>query len=149
MLYLVELIGLGVVALGPRHEREDVREGSDGIGVAAHHQVAEANVVVHRHVAPGDSEEGRLARNIDVVKHLERHGVVAEHAVDAQQADYAEESKHLVKIASGIFIQGSAIEDMSFVKRGMYLMSVLDLAAARISLMEDFWMSEYRTLRTL
>lgn len=40
-----------MVLLGALDERQDSREGLDGIGIAAHHHVGETNVVVGGDVA--------------------------------------------------------------------------------------------------
>ncbi len=101
----VELLGLAVLleVLGAADVDEDVREHLDGVGVAAHHEVAEADVVVGREVGGHDAREHGLFVELDVVECLEREGEVAEQAVHAQQADDAEVAEHAVEGAGAVF----------------------------------------------
>ena len=76
--------------LRARDVDEDVAEHADGVGVAAHHHVAEADVVVGREVRGHDAGEHGFFVQFDVVEGFEREGEVAEEAVDSEQADDGE-----------------------------------------------------------
>ncbi|KAJ8104962.1 hypothetical protein OPT61_g10469 [Boeremia exigua] len=102
-VHLVVLLGDGVVlgvlleVLGPRDVDEDVGEHADGVGVAAHHHVGEADVVVGGEVGGHDAGELGLFVELDVVEGLEGQAEVAQQAVDAQQADDGEVAQHLIQ----------------------------------------------------
>ena len=65
-------------------------EHADGVGVASHHHVAEADVVVGREVRRHDPCEHGFFVQLDVVEGFEREGEVPEEAVYSQQADDGE-----------------------------------------------------------
>jgi hypothetical protein len=107
-VHLVALLGDAVVlgalleVLGARDVDEDVVEGAQGVGVAVHHHVAEADVVVGREVGGGDTREHGLLVELDVVERLERQGEVTEQAVHAQQTHDREVAQHLVQRPSAV-----------------------------------------------
>lgn len=89
--------------LGARDVDEDVGEHADGVGVAPHHHVAEADVVVGREVGGHDAGEHGFFVQLDVIERLEREGEVAQQAVHAQQADDAEVAEHAVEGPGAVF----------------------------------------------
>ena len=87
------VVGGGVFLLEvprPGDVDEDVAEHADGVGVAAEHQVAEADVVVCCEVGGEDTREGCLFAEFDVVEGFEREGEISEEAVHAEKADDGE-----------------------------------------------------------
>ena len=62
---------------------EDVVEGAQGVGVAVHHDVAEADVVVGCEIRRHDAREHGFFVELDVVEGLEREAEVAEETVHA------------------------------------------------------------------
>jgi hypothetical protein len=107
-VHLVVLLGDGVVlgvlleVLRPRDVDQDVAEHADGVGVAAHHHVREAHVVVRGEVGGHDAGEHGLLVELNVIERLERQAEVAEQAVHAQQADDGEVAQHLVQRAVAV-----------------------------------------------
>ena len=72
--------GLGVFVLevlGAADVDEDVGEHADGVGVAAHHHVAEADVVVGVEVSGHDAGEHGFLVHLDVVEGFEGEAEVA------------------------------------------------------------------------
>lgn len=109
-VHLVVLLGDGVVAvaalvevLGPRDVHQDVAEHADGVGVAAHHHVGEAHVVVCGEVGGHDAGEHGLLVHLDVVEGFECKAKISQQAVDAQQTDDREVSQHPVQRAGTVF----------------------------------------------
>lgn len=102
-VHLVVLLRDGIVlrvlleVLGARDVDEDVAEHAHGIGVAAHHHVREAHVVVGREVRGHDTGEHGLLVELDVVQGLQRETEVPQEAVDPQEADDGEVSEHAVE----------------------------------------------------
>ena len=108
-MHLVVLLADAVVlrrvlleVLGARHVDEDVREHADGVGVAAQHHVAEADVVVGREVRRHHPREHGFFVELDVIECLERKAKVTQKAVHAQQADDAEVPQHAVERAGAV-----------------------------------------------
>lgn len=101
----VELLRLVVLleVLGAGDVHEDVGEHADGVGVAPHHHVAEADVVVCREMGRHDAGEHGFFVQFDVVEGFQGEGEVAKEAVDAQEADDAEVAEHAVKGAGTVF----------------------------------------------
>lgn len=107
-VHLVVLLGDGVVlgvlleVLCARDVDEDVAEHADGVRVAAHHHVREADVVVRGEVGGHDTGKHGLFVQLNVVERLEGEAKVSEQAVDAQQADDGKVSQHLVQRAVAV-----------------------------------------------
>lgn len=88
-VHLVVFLGDGIVAGGffflevlrARDVHQDVAEHADGVGVAAHHHVAEADVVVCREVRGHDAREHGFLVQLDVVERFEREAEISEQAV--------------------------------------------------------------------
>jgi hypothetical protein len=99
---LVVLVAAGVVLAHTHDEIEDGDEGADGVGIAAEHNVAEADVVVGRDMTCGDAGEGRLLVELNVVRHLQGERKVAEVDVHAQEANDGEVAKHTVQRALSV-----------------------------------------------
>ena len=70
--------------LCPRDVDEDVAEHADGVSVASHHHVAEADVVVGCEVRGHDAREHGFFVQLDVIQGFEREGEIAEEAVDPE-----------------------------------------------------------------
>ena len=109
-VHLLVLFGDGVVGLGAflevlgaRDVDEDVGEHADGVGVAAEHHVAEADVVVSSEVGGHDAGEHGFFVHFDVVESFEGQGEIAEEAVNSQEADYGEVAEHFVERARTVF----------------------------------------------
>ena len=83
--------------LGPRHVHEDVAEHADRVGVAPHHHVREADVVVRREVRGHDAREHGFLVQLDVVECLQRQAEVAEQTMDAEQTDDGEVAQHAIE----------------------------------------------------
>lgn len=96
------VLALLLEVLGARDVDEDVGEHADGVGVAPHHHVAEADVVVGREVRGHDAREHGFLVQLDVVERFEGEGEVAQQAVHAQQADDAEVAEHAVEGAGAV-----------------------------------------------
>ncbi len=62
---------------------EDMGKHADGIGVAAHHHVAEADIVVSGEVSGHDSGKHGFLIEFDVVEGFEGKAKVAEEAVNS------------------------------------------------------------------
>ncbi|KAL9030140.1 MAG: hypothetical protein Q9196_001714, partial [Gyalolechia fulgens] len=101
----VELLGWVVFleVLGAGDVDQDMGEHADGVGVAAHHHVAEADVVVGREMGGHDAGEHGFFVQLDVVERFEGEAEVAEEAVHAQEADDAEVAEHAVQGAGAVF----------------------------------------------
>ncbi len=86
VVFLAHAVVLRVLlkVLRARDVDEDVAEHADGVGVAAHHHVAEADVVVGREVGGHDAGEHGFFVQFDVVEGLQGQGEVAEQAVHPQ-----------------------------------------------------------------
>mmetsp|Transcript_18541 Transcript_18541/g.37310 ORF Transcript_18541/g.37310 Transcript_18541/m.37310 type:complete len:238 (-) Transcript_18541:42-755(-) len=81
----VVLIRQGVDARRFRQEDENLAKGADGVGVAPHHEVSEAHVVIKRDMARRDPVVQRhLFGNINALDRLHCEVVVPEEAVHAQ-----------------------------------------------------------------
>ena len=110
LVLLADAVVLGVLLeiLGARHVDEDVAEHPDGVGVAAHHQVGKADVVVGREVGRHHAGEHGLFVQLDVVEGLEGEGEVAQEAVHAQQTDDGEVAQHAVE-GPGAVVAGDGV----------------------------------------
>lgn len=121
------LVGARRHLLRSRHDDPDVRERLDGVAVTARHDVRKANVVEGGRVAGLDAHEQRLrtknclclARQkkniakkmhlldqVHVLNHAQREVVVAELAVEAEQADDREKAEHLVEWPRAVLADG-------------------------------------------
>lgn len=58
--YLIVLVTPGVVLPHAQDEVEDRHEGPDSVRISSEHDVAEADVIVSRHMASSNPGEGRL-----------------------------------------------------------------------------------------
>ena len=85
VVFLRDAVVLGALleVLGAADVHEDVGEHADGVGVAAHHHVGEADVVVRRKVCRHDAREHGFLVQLDVVEGFECEAKVAEEAVHA------------------------------------------------------------------
>ena len=108
-VHLVVLLGDSIVAvaaflevLGARDVDQDVAEHADGVAVPAHHHVREAHIVVGGKVGGHHAGEHGLLVHLDVIEGLERKAEVTQQAVDTEQPDYREVSKHLVQRAGAV-----------------------------------------------
>lgn len=77
------VLGCFLEVLGAGDVDEDVGEHADGVGVAAEHEVGEADVVVGREMGGHDAREHGFFVEFDVVERFEGEAEVAEEAVDA------------------------------------------------------------------
>ena len=88
-VHLVVLLGdavvLGVLleVLGPRDVYKNMGEHADGVGVAAHHHVAEPNVVIRGEVGGHDAGEHGFLVQLDIVEGFESKAEVPQQAVDS------------------------------------------------------------------
>lgn len=101
---LCDAIVLSVLleVLCARNVDEDVGEHADGVGVAVHHHVRETDVVVGAELGSHDTGEHGFLVKLNVVQSLEGHAKVTEQAVDAEETDEREVSKHLVERAAAV-----------------------------------------------
>lgn len=113
-VHLVVLLGDGIVlvaalleVLCSGHIDEDVAEHADGVGVAAHHHVGETHIVVGCEVSSHDTGEHGLLVHFNIVESLEGKAEVTEQAVNAQQSNDGEVSKHFVQWTGAIFSSNS------------------------------------------
>ena len=105
VIFLGDAVVLGrlLKVFGAADVDEDVGEHADGVGVAAHHHVAEANVVVGCEVGGHDAGEHCFFVEFNVVEGFEGEAEVAEEAVHTQEADDAEVAQHAVKGPRAVF----------------------------------------------
>ena len=110
LVLLGDAVVLGVLleVLGARHVHQDVAEHADGVGVAAQHQVGEADVVVGGEVGGHDAGEHGFFVELDVVEGLEGEREVAQQAVHPQQADDGEVAEHAVE-GPGTVVAGDGV----------------------------------------
>ena len=101
-LYLIELRS-SLEVLESQNEEEDMREGSNGVGVSTEHEVGESDVVVDGDVSPGDSSEESLLVEVDAFEHSERERVVSEENVHSKETENREVSELRVKRHSAVF----------------------------------------------
>lgn len=87
---LLVLAALGQLLLVPAHVHQARVERADAVGVAAHHEVGEPDVVERGDVRPGHLGEEALPVEVDGVQRLEGAVVVPQEAVDAREADEGE-----------------------------------------------------------
>ena len=85
VVFLGDAIVLGVLleVLGPGDVHEDVGEHANGVGVAAHHHVAESYVVVCGEVRGHYAGEHGFLVELDVIECFEGETKVPEEAVDS------------------------------------------------------------------
>lgn len=110
LVLLADAVVLGVLLeiLGSGHVHQDVAEHADGVGVAAEHQVGEADVVVGGEVGGHDAGEHGFLVELDVVERFEGEREVAQQAVHAQQADDGEVAEHAVE-GPGAVVAGDGV----------------------------------------
>lgn len=102
-VHLLVLLGHAVVlgvlleVLGAGDVHQDVAEHADGVGVAAQHQVGEADVVVGGEVGGHHAREHGFFVELDVVEGFEGEREVAQQTVHPQQADDGEVAEHAVQ----------------------------------------------------
>ena len=99
---LVILVAAGVVLAHAHDEVEDSDKGANGVGVAAEHDVAEADVVVSRNMTCGDAGEWRLLVELNVVRHLQCESKVAKVDVHTQEANDGKVAEHAVQRALSV-----------------------------------------------
>lgn len=81
-VHLVVLLGNGIVlrvllkVLGPRDVDEDMREHANGIGIPAHHHVAEAHVIISREMRRHHPCEHGFLIQLDIIQRLQCQRVV-------------------------------------------------------------------------
>ena len=75
---------------------ENVAEHADGVGIAPHHHVAKANVVISSEVGGHDTSEHGFLVQLDVVEGFEGEAEVTEEAVHAQETDDREVTEHAI-----------------------------------------------------
>ena len=85
VVFLSDAIVLGVLleVLGPGDVHKDVGEHADGVGVAAHHHVAESYIVVRCEVRGHYTGEHGFLVELDVIECFESKTKVPEQAVDS------------------------------------------------------------------
>lgn len=119
---LIILVAPCVVLSHPENEVEDRNERPDSVRVSSKHDVAEANVVVGRDMAGGDSCERRLKTTkrmrfcqthnvreiayllveLDTLHDLQCQREVTQQAMYTEQADDAEVAKHAIERPSAV-----------------------------------------------
>jgi hypothetical protein len=130
-VHLIALLGNAVVlsilleVLCARNVDEDVGKDTDGVRVAVHHHVREADVVVGAELGSHDAREHGLLVELNVVERLEGHAEVAQQAVHAEQTDERKVAEHLVHGSVAVLagVQGRVVAALA----GLELL--LDLAA--------------------
>lgn len=77
-------------------------EHANGIAVAVHHHVGEADIVVSRKVSCHDTRKHGLLVELNIVEGLEGETKVTQQAVDTQKADDGEIAQHAVQVLLSI-----------------------------------------------
>jgi hypothetical protein len=107
-VHLVDALGNGVILrilleiFRAADVDEDVVEGAQSVGVAMHHHVAEANVIVCREIRRHDTREHGFLVQLDIIERLEREAEISEQAVHPKQSDNGEIAQHLVQASTPI-----------------------------------------------
>lgn len=93
-VHLVILLGNGIEAVAALLEvlrsgdvYQNVAEHADGVGVATHHHVREAHVVVCGEMGGHDAGKHGLLVHLDVIERLQSQTKVSQQAVDTQEPD--------------------------------------------------------------
>lgn len=86
VVFLRDAVVLGVFLeiFGAGDVDEDMAEHSNGIGVPAHHHIAESNVVVGGEVGGHDTGEHGFLVELNVIKRFQCKTEVAEQTVDSE-----------------------------------------------------------------
>ena len=96
--------------LQSQNEEENVREGTDGVGVSTEHEVGESDVVVNGDVRSGDSGEESLFVEVNAFEHGEGESVVSEEDVHSQETENRKVSELRVERDGSVFSTGESIE---------------------------------------
>ena len=89
--------------LGPRDVDKDVREHANGIGVAAHHHVAEPHIVIRCEMRRHHPCEHGFLVQLDIIQRLQCQREIPQQAVDPQQSNDREVTQHPIERPIAIF----------------------------------------------